>query len=101
MGMDLPTYVFAQSAALTIWFLILGLPVSWLLARFIFRQKEPDAKASYSVAIPFAIFAYAYGVGGDPDLWFSKWEGLLFAPGALLSWLFLRWQFRKRDKQSS
>jgi hypothetical protein len=91
--------VAAHFLGLSVGFLIAGLPLSWLLARFLFKTKDADARSSYAVAIVFFVLALLYGLGGDPNLAFSKWEGIYFAPGALIAWLILRWHFRVKNSR--
>lgn len=88
--------------AFTLVSLLLVLPLSWVLARYLPLGNGPTQQASSAIGIMIAVIV-AKGIRNQADLsstgiWL--WETALFVPGIVLSWFLLRWLLKKKVEQS-
>lgn len=79
----------------TFWFILIGLPISWVLGRTLLKEQLPDVRARLAVAITFSVHVILYALGGSPENPYSWLDGIIFIPGAIVSWLLLRQHYKE------
>lgn len=91
----------ATAIGYSVVFLVIFLPLSWVLARFIPLGDGPSQQAASAIGICILVLvAKSLDNESDPAVIdFAVWELPFCAPGAFVSWLILRWLLRKSANQ--
>lgn len=74
---------------------MLGYLVSLLFGRLLFRENEPDAKATKAAGCAFFFIYLLSGWGNARGIAFDPTSGFFYIPGVFLAWLLLRRGYRK------